>query len=46
MTFAILAGVPAILLAAMYLVERVENLRPLRARAARSTLENALRRRR
>ncbi len=45
MTFTILAAVPACLLTAMYLYERREAT-PLRARAAKSTLDNALRGRR
>lgn len=45
MTFTILAAVPAAILTAMYLHERRGPL-PLRARAARSTLDNALRGRR
>lgn len=45
MTFAILAAVPAVVLTAWYLYERREPM-PLRARAARSTLDNALRGRR
>ncbi len=45
MTFAILAAIPTVLLTAMYLYERRDPL-PLRARAARSTLDNALRGRR
>ena len=44
MTLALLAAVPAVMLTVMFFVERVENPRPLRARAARSTLQNALRR--
>ena len=44
MTLALLAVVPAVMLTVMFFVERVENPRPLRARAARSTLQNALRR--
>ena len=45
MTFTLLAAVPAVLLTVMYLYERREAV-PLRARAARSTLDNALRGRR
>ena len=45
MAFALIAAVPAVLLTAMYFYERRDPL-PLRARAARSTLENALRGRR
>ena len=44
-TFTILAAVPAALLTAMYFYER-RRPTPLRARAARSTLVNALRGRR
>lgn len=46
MTLTILAAVPAALLTAMYLFESRANPTPLRARAARSTLQNALRGRR
>ncbi len=45
MTITLLAAVPAAILTAMYLYERRE-LTPLRARAARSTRDNALRGRR
>jgi hypothetical protein len=45
MTYTILAAVPAAILTAMYLYER-RDITPLRARAARSTLVNALRGRR
>ena len=45
MTFTILAAVPAAILTAMYLYERRQPT-PLRARAARSTVVNALRGRR
>ena len=45
MTFTLLAAVPAAILTAMYLYERRE-APPLRARAARSTVINALRGRR
>lgn len=45
MNFTILAAVPAAILTAMFLYERREAI-PLRARAARSTLDNALRGRR
>lgn len=45
MTMTILAAVPAVILTAMYLYERRE-VTPLRARAARSTVDNALRGRR
>ena len=44
MTFTLLAAVPAALLAMMYLYERKEP-EPMRARAARSTVRAALRRR-
>lgn len=44
-TFTLLAAVPAAMLAAMYLFERRDSS-PLRARAAKSTLVNALRRQR
>lgn len=46
MTYTILAAVPAALLAAMYIYETRANPTPLRARAAKSTLDNALRGRR
>ncbi|UPT74686.1 MAG: hypothetical protein M0D55_02875 [Elusimicrobiota bacterium] len=46
MTFTILAAVPAALLTAMYFYERRANSTPHRARAAKSTLDNALRGRR
>ena len=42
-TFTFLAALPAAMLAAMYLYER-RGASPLRARAAKSTLVNALRR--
>jgi len=45
MTFTLLAAVPAAILTAMYLYEK-RRPAPLRARAARSTLDNALRGRR
>lgn len=45
MTVTLLAAVPAAILTAMYLYERRRPV-PLRARAARSTLNNALRGRR
>ncbi|MDD5303142.1 MAG: hypothetical protein PHS14_08530 [Elusimicrobia bacterium] len=45
MTFTLLAAVPAAILTAMYLYER-RAASPLRARAARSTLDNAIRGRR
>lgn len=45
MTFTILAAVPAAILTAMYLYERRKAF-PLRARAAVSTRDNALRGRR
>jgi hypothetical protein len=45
MTFSLLAAVPAAILAAMYIYER-RSPAPLRARAARSTVVNALRGRR
>ena len=45
MTFTLLAAVPAAILTAMYLYER-RRPSPLRARAAKSTLDNALRGRR
>lgn len=45
MTFSLLAAIPAAILTAMYLYERRAPV-PLRARAARSTLVNALRGRR
>jgi len=41
MTFTLLAAVPAAILTAMYLYERRE-ASPLKARAARSTVDNAL----
>ncbi len=44
MTITLLAAVPAALLTVMYLFERKEP-EPLRARAARSTLRAAIRRR-
>ncbi|MBI4060160.1 MAG: hypothetical protein HY403_01890 [Elusimicrobia bacterium] len=45
MTFTLLAAVPAAILTAMYLYERRAGM-PIRARAARSTVINALRGRR
>lgn len=45
MTFTILAAVPAAILTVMYLYERRQPA-PLRARAAKSTVINALRRQR
>ncbi len=45
MTLTFFVAVPAVLLTAMYLRERRRTF-PLRARAARSTLDNALRGRR
>ena len=44
MTFALLAGVPAVMLTAMYLFER-RQASPLRARAGKATLRAALNRR-
>ena len=44
-TYTLLAALPAAMLAAMYLIER-RGPAPLRARAAKSTLVNALRRQR
>jgi len=46
MTFSLLAVVPAAILTALYLYERRSSPLPLRAKAARSTLTNALRGRR
>lgn len=46
MTFSLLAAVPAAILTAMYLYEKRASPLPMRARAARSTLTNALRGRR
>ena len=46
MIFTMLAAVPAALLTAMYLYERRFQAVPHRARAARSTRDNALRGRR
>jgi hypothetical protein len=46
MTYTILAAVPAAILTAMFLYERRGVWIPSRARAARSTLDNALRGRR
>ncbi len=45
MTFTLLAAIPAAILTAMYLYER-RQASPLRARAAKSTVVNALRGRR
>lgn len=45
MTYTLLAALPAAILTAMYLYERRREY-PLRARAAKSTLDNALRGRR
>ena len=45
MTYSLLAAIPAALLTAMFLYERRAGV-PCRARAARSTLDNALRGRR
>ena len=42
MTFTLLAAVPAAILTAMYLYERRDRPVPLRARAARSTRDNAM----
>ena len=42
MTFTLLAAIPAAMLTAMYFYER-RQVAPLRARAARSTVINALR---
>lgn len=46
MTFTLLAAVPAAILTAMYLYERREPPVFLKARAARSTRDNAIRGRR
>lgn len=46
MTFTLLAAVPAAILTAMYLYERRSRVLPLRAVAARSTRDNAVRGRR
>jgi hypothetical protein len=46
MTYSLLAAIPAALLTAMFLYERRSGGVPCRARAARSTLDNALRGRR
>jgi len=46
MTYTLLAAIPAAILTAMFLYERRTGFVPSRARAARSTLDNALRGRR
>ena len=46
MTYSLLAAIPAALLTVMFLYERRTAAVPCRARAARSTLDNALRGRR